>query len=256
MISRLKSFQAKAGLTMLSLGQLLMAVAGAALVFLIILFQLTSSLPITVSCFLCVCLQMLDSLRSRVRKLAWQQNLDWPKYLDAIYSSAWAGTSLQQAILDCRGFAPRGSSWAIVELERDLISGLPFEAALVNLKNRLGNSIADRFVEVTRLAHLSGGKGYLSALRSQALQLRLENATWQEIEVKQNWVIASAKMAVYAPWLVLLLLNMRPETAQVFTSSTGMFILTVGLISTVGAFQLIRFLGSMPERQRVLGVSK
>lgn len=253
MINRLRLLQAQAGLTRLSLPKLLLVTLLAVGLLVLLLLKISSSPAITLCSSLCVVIQAADSLKTRIRKLAWQENLDWPKYLDAIYSSAWAGTSLQQALLDCRGFAPAGSKWAILELERDLLAGMSFADALQNMKNRLANPIADRFVEITRLAHLSGGRGYLAALRSQSLQLRQENATWQEIEVKQSWVVASARMAVYAPWLVLLLLTLRPETAEIFSSSSGVLVLTIGLVSTIGAFQLIRQLGTLPKRRRVLG---
>lgn len=253
MIEWLRSYQVRAGLARFQLWQLLLITVIAKVLFIGLLTVLANSLAIAIASYLCVLLQLFDTLRSRVRKLAQSQNLDWPKYFDAIHSAAWAGSSLQQAILDCRNFAPKGTIWAITELEKDLASGMTLDASLINLKERLANPIADRFIEITRLAHRSGGRGYLAALRSQALQLRLENATWQEIEVKQSWVISSARLAVYAPWLVLLLLSMRPETASVFASETGLLILAIGLIATVGAFQLIRHLAKLPKRQRILG---
>jgi len=253
LIEKAKLLQAKAGLDSVPLWQLAGIGVVVSAMLIASLSLIANSITIALACYLCVVLQIIDSLRMRIKKLAWQQNLEWPKYLDAIHSAAWAGSSLQQAILDCRNFAPKGTGWAITELEQDLASGLTFETSMMNLKARLGSPIADRFIEITRLAHLAGGKGYLAALRSQALQLRLENATWQEIDMRQSWVIASARLAVFAPWLVLLLLSMRAETARVFASGSGLLILATGLVATVGAFQLIRFLARLPKRQRVLG---
>jgi len=217
-----------------------------------VVLLLTNSWLIAGSVCLCVSAQLLDTLQTRIKTENLKANLEWPKFLDSIHSAAWAGASLEQSILDCVSVAPPKIAWALLEFEKDQGSGLPFGQSLDNLKARLANPIADRFIEITRLASASGGRGYLSALRSQALQLRLENATWSEIQAKQNWVLGTAKLAVLAPWLVLVLLGMRPETAVAFQTETGIAVLVVGLIASLLAFRLIKALGTLPQRTRTL----
>lgn len=231
---------------------LLLFTSFAALFALIVV--VTSSALIAGSVCVCVGAQLLDTLQTRTKNENLKTNLEWPKFLDSIHSAAWAGASLEQAILDSVSVAPSNISWALLDFERDQGSGLAFSQSLDNLKARLANPIADRFIEITRLASASGGRGYLTALRSQALQLRLENATWSEIQVKQNWVLGTAKLAVLAPWLVLVLLGMRPETAVAFQSETGIAVLVIGLGASLLAFQLIKALGSLPERTRTLAI--
>lgn len=232
---------------------ILLLVCGFVSLFGVVLL-ITSSVLIAGSVCLCVSAQMLDTLQSRIKTENLKANLEWPKFLDSIHSAAWAGASLEQAILDCVSVAPPKIAWALLEFEKDQGSGLPFSQSLDNLKARLANPIADRFIEITRLASASGGRGYLSALRSQALQLRLENATWSEIQAKQNWVLGTAKLAVLAPWLVLVLLGMRPETAVAFQTETGIAVLVVGLIASLLAFRLIKALGALPQRTRTLAL--
>jgi len=244
----------RAGFQNQSVAQVLLIAVASMSIMVGALFMFTNSLPIVISVAICVIAQVIDSLKNRVRAQKLKQNQDWPKYLDSIHSAAWSGKSLPQAILDSRAFAPHSMVWAITEFEVDQSAGLSFEESLNNLKARLANPIADRFIEITRLAALSGGNGYLSALRSQSLQLRLENANWSEIAVKQNWVLASAKLAVLAPWLVLVLLSMKPETSATFQTETGLFVLGFGLAASLLAFRLIRFLGAMPDRKRILSV--
>ena len=254
MKSKLELLLVRAGFQNQSPSQVLIIAAFSFSILIFALFMLTNSWPIVLSVAICVLAQMLDSLKNRVKAVRLKQNQDWPKYLDSIHSAAWAGKALPQAILDSRTFAPQSMGWAITEFERDQASGLSFEDSLANLKARLASPIADRFIEITRLASLSGGNGYLSALRAQSLQLRLENANWSEITVKQNWVLASAKLAVLAPWLVLVLLSMKPETSSAFETETGLFVLGFGLAASLLAFRLIRFLGAIPERKRILGL--
>jgi tight adherence protein B len=245
----------QAGFKNLSLSKTIAVLLGACLAFAYLLYGLTRSWPISLSVNLCVLLQLGDLLRSRIQSNMAQQNLEWPKYLDAISSATWSGTNLQQAILDCRNYSPQISRWAFDELERDLAGGMNLDAALLNLKTRLQSPVADRFVELARLASTSGGRGFLLALRSQANQLRLENATWQEIQSKQGWVIATARLAIFAPWLVLLMLSFRSETANSFATDSGLVVLGVGLAASLLAFQLVRFLARLPQRKRILANS-
>lgn len=244
----------QAGITSIQPAQfLLLVITGFAILFALIVFM-TSSMLIAGSVCLCVGAQLLDTLQSKIKGEKLKTNLEWPKFLDSIHSAAWAGASLEQAILDSVSVAPPKIAWALLEFEKDQGSGLDFSQSLDNLKARLANPIADRFIEITRLASASGGRGYLNALRSQALQLRLENATWNEIQVKQNWVLGTAKLAVLAPWLVLVLLGMRPETAIAFQTETGIAVLVIGLIASLLAFRLIKALGTLPQRTRTLAL--
>lgn len=219
----------------------------------VILSLITNSMVISAAVCVCVAAQLIESFQSRVLAETQKANAQWPKYLDSIHSATWAGATLEQALLDSISSAPAKHSWALLEFEKDQTSGIPFSDCLDNLKTRLANPIADRFIEVTRLASASGGRGYLNALRAQSLQLRLENSTWSEIQVKQNWVLGTAKLAVLAPWLILVLLSLRPETAIAFQSENGLVVLAVGLVASLLAFRLIKTLGKLPPRQRTLG---
>jgi tight adherence protein B len=72
--------------------------------------------------------------------------------------------------------------------------------------------------------------------------------------VKQNWVLGTAKLAVLAPWLVLVLLGLRPETAIAFQTETGVAVLVIGLVASLLVFRLIKVLGSLPQRSRILAL--
>ena len=227
------------------------AIISLSLIYLIV-YGLTGSFWITASVSVCLLAQAGEILSARVIKRIESQNQDWPKFLDAIHSAAWAGASLQEAILESSHYAPRSFSNQIVDFERDCNGGLSFDQSLENLKTRLASPIGDRFVEITRLAHDSGGRGYLSALRAQSAQLRIENATWNEIRVKENWVLSTAKLAILAPWLVLVVLGSRKETALAFESEIGITVLLIGLVASLLTFRLIKALGKLPTRKRVL----
>ena len=250
---RLENQLLQAGFSNIQPGQFLLLLFGGFISAIVILSLITNSMLISVAVCVCVAAQLIESFQSRVAAETQKANAQWPKYLDSIHSATWAGAALEQALLDSISSAPAMHSWALLELEKDQTSGIPFNDCLDNLKTRLANPIADRFIEITRLASASGGRGYLNALRAQSLQLRLENSTWSEIQVKQNWVLGTAKLAVLAPWLILVLLSLRPETSIAFQSENGLVVLAVGLVASLLAFRLIKTLGKLPPRQRTLG---
>jgi tight adherence protein B len=243
-----------AGITRTQPAQFVLLVIAGLVLSLALLTLITNSLLIASSVCFCVAVQLIDTFQNRIKAESFKANSQWPKYLDSIHSAAWAGASLEQSILDSISFAPPKLAWALLEFEKDQSAGVAFTQSLDNLKVRLANPVADRFIEITRLASASGGRGYLNALRNQSLQLRLENATWTEIQVKQNWVLGTAKLAVLAPWLVLVLLSLRPETAIAFQTEVGIAVLIIGLVASLLAFRLVKALGALPERVRTLGV--
>jgi len=250
--NRLRDFLTTSNLAFLSPIQFGVAVATALSLIWLLVFGITRSNPIASSICLCAIAQGIESFNSRASAHALRTNLEWPKYLDAIHSLVWSGATLQEAIIDSAKYSPISVRGAIRELEVDDAGGLPFDQCLDNFKVRLANPVADRFVELTRIAHTSGGRGYLAALRNQSAQLRNENAVWSEIQAKQNWVLSTAKLAILAPWLVLVLLGFRRETAEAFETETGLAVLAVGLIASLLAFKLIKALGKLPTRQRTL----
>jgi tight adherence protein B len=253
-LNKIENLLIQAGYQSIQPAQFVLLLVGGLASTVVILAVITNSLLISIAVCVCVGAQLLESFQSRVAAENQKANTQWPKYLDSIHSATWAGATLEQALLDSISSAPAKHSWALLEFEKDHNSGIPFSDSLNNLKARLANPIADMFIEITRLASASGGRGYLNALRAQSLQLRLENSTWAEINVKQNWVLGTAKLAVLAPWLILVLLSLRPETAIAFQSESGVAVLALGTVASLLAFRLIKTLGKLPPRQRTLGV--
>ena len=253
-MNKIENLLLQAGYQNIQPAQFVLLLLGGLASAIVILAVITNSLLISIAVCVCVAAQLLESFQIRVATENQKANTQWPKYLDSIHSATWAGATLEQALLDSISSAPAKHSWALLEFEKDHNSGIAFSDSLDNLKARLANPIADRFIEITRLASASGGRGYLNALRAQSLQLRLENSTWSEINVRQNWVLGTAKLAVLAPWLILVLLSLRPETAIAFQSESGVAVLALGTFASLLAFRLIKTLGKLPPRQRTLGV--
>ncbi len=62
----------------------------------------------------------------------------------------------------------------------------------------------------------------------------------------------AARLAVAAPWLVLLLLGTQSETLRAYDSASGSLLLGIGAAVCVLAYRIMLKIGRLPEDQRVL----
>lgn len=66
------------------------------------------------------------------------------------------------------------------------------------------------------------------------------------------WTGNGARLAVAAPWIVLLLMSFQPETIQRYQRPAGVAILIGGAVLCVVAYRLMTRLGRLPVERRIL----
>jgi len=176
----------------------------------------------------------------------------WPEAIDNLASAVRAGMSLADGLsaLAQRGpeplrpaFARFGSSYRV--------SGR-FNECLDGLKADIADPVGDRVCETIRFAREVGGTDLGVVLRTLADLLRVEARTRAEIETRQGWIVNAAKLAVAAPWLVLLILGSDSHALQAYNSPTGVSILAMGAGVCVAAYRLMMRIARLPADKRVL----
>jgi tight adherence protein B len=65
-------------------------------------------------------------------------------------------------------------------------------------------------------------------------------------------VVNAARLAVAAPWIVLLLLGTQSATLQAYNSTGGVVLLGVGATVSVVAYRIMLRIGMLPQERRVL----
>ena len=103
-----------------------------------------------------------------------------------------------------------------------------FGECLDRLKDRLADPVGDRVVEGLRIAREVGGGELGRLLRNLSGFLRDDARTRSELESRQAWTVNGARLAVAAPWLVLLMLCFQPEVIRRYASPAGVVVLAVG----------------------------
>lgn len=139
-----------------------------------------------------------------------------------------------------------------VEFARDYRSGQNLGTALAGLKDRLADPVGDRIVIALTITREVGGSDLGRLLSTLGEFLREDARTRSELEARQSWTVNAAKLAVAAPWIVVLLLSTQAEAADAYRGLEGMAVLTGGLVVSVICYQLMLRIGALPKEGRVL----
>lgn len=176
----------------------------------------------------------------------------WPEAIDHLASAVRAGMSLPEGVsgLGTRGPEPLRPAFARFGVSYRA-SGR-FAECLSALKHDLADPVGDRVCETLRVAREVGGSDLGTVLRTLSELLRVDARTRAELETRQGWTISAARLAVAAPWIVLLLLGSQSATLQSFDSSGGVLLLGTGAAVCLVAYRIMVRIGRLPEEPRVL----
>ena len=72
------------------------------------------------------------------------------------------------------------------------------------------------------------------------------------MESRQAWTVNGARLAVAAPWLVLLFMSFQPEVIGRYASPGGAVVLALGAALCVVAYALMMRIGRLPNERRIL----
>jgi len=176
----------------------------------------------------------------------------WPEAVDNLASAVRAGLSLPEALtgLGARGPEPLRDSFVQFGLDYQVTGR--FHDCLDRLKLRLADPVGDRVVEGLRVAREVGGGDLGRLLRNLSGYLRDDARTRSEMESRQAWTINGARLAVAAPWLVLLTMCFQGEVISRYSSPTGVLVLTIGAAICLVAYRLMMRIGRLPVEKRIL----
>ena len=249
---RIDRMLTEAGLVGVTPRSLVLLCGAAALVVGVLVLAVSRTAPLAVvvgalAAYLPVAL-VSGRLRRRRREFAEV----WPEAVDDLTSAVRAGMSLPDAVaaLAVRGPEPLRPAFDAFALDYQ-VSGR-FGDCLDRLKDRLADPVGDRVIEGLRVAREVGGGELGRLLRNLSAYLRDDLRTRSELEARQSWTINGARLAVAAPWLVLLLMSLQTEVITRYRSATGAVVLVVGAAACVLAYRLMMRIGRLPTERRIL----
>lgn len=176
----------------------------------------------------------------------------WPEAVDNLASAVRAGMSLPEGLsaLGLRGPEPLRPAFG--RFSAAYRASGRFSECLDALKDDLADPVGDRVCETMRVARDVGGSDLGTVLRTLSELLRSDARTRAELETRQGWVVNAARLAVAAPWIVLLLLGTQSTTLQAYNSTGGVVLLGIGAVVCVVAYRIMLRIGKLPQERRVL----
>lgn len=194
----------------------------------------------------------LGVVRHRRRSRRDQLRAVWPDAIEHLASGVRAGLSLPEALGQIGLGGPEPLRPYFAQFAEDYRVSGRYGESLDVLKSLLADPVGDRVVEALRLAREVGGQDLGRLLRTLAAFLRDDARTRGELESRQSWTVNAARLAVAAPWALLLLLSLRPQAVAAYDSTAGLVVLAFGAGVSVFAYRLMIRLGRLPQEQRVL----
>lgn len=194
----------------------------------------------------------LGLVRRRRRHRAGELRELWPEVVDNLASGVRAGLSLPEAVAGIGQRGPLQLRSAFQQFGADYRVSGRFMESLDRLKDALADPVGDRVCETLRVAREVGGTDLGAVLRTLSAFLREDARTRSELETRQGWTVNAARLAVAAPWLILLLLGSQSTTLSAYDSPLGIALLGVGGGVCALAYQIMIRIGRLPAEQRVL----
>lgn len=250
--SRLEDLLRSAGIEKVSGPGLLATCLGLAVFVSLIFFAVTRSWPISACFGLFGGWLPMAVVRWRARKRTAVLRQLWPDVVDHLRSAIRAGLSLPEALIQLGEKGPEELRPVFRDFGSDYRSGGQFDPALNRLKERLADPVADRIVEALRLTRDVGGSDLGRLLGTLGEFLRESARTRSELEARQSWTVNAARLAVAAPWIVMVLLASRPEAVAAYNTPMGAAVLLGGLVVSAVCYSIMLRIGALPEDERVL----
>jgi len=242
----------QAGIVGVGPGQLALLQLSAGLLTLLLALLVTRTLTVSACFAVFAALAPVAAVRRLRRRRTLELREVWPEVVDNLSSAVRAGLSLPEALSALGTGGPEALRPAFLRFAADYRSTGRFSTCLDRLRDELADPVADRIVESLRMAREVGGTDLGRLLRTLSAFLREDARARAELETRQGWTVNAARLAVAAPWLVLLLLATQSTTLSAYDTPGGTVVLAAGAGSSLIAYRLMLFLGRLPQDPRVL----
>ena len=192
-------------------------------------------------------------LRSQAARRRKARRGMWPDVCDLLIGAIRSGLPVPEALARIADSVPPALRPAFRTYATDLSASGQFDSSVTRLKATLADPTADRILETLRMARQVGGGQLVPVLRALSAAVRSDTAMRAEVDARQSWTRGAAMLGVIAPWVILLLLSLRPEGSAAYSGVGGLVLITSGAAVSVLAYRLMLRVGRLPEPERWLG---
>jgi tight adherence protein B len=248
--SRTQQLLVDAGIGGMGVRQFALARVGCAFVAFLAVLGLSHAVPLALAFGIFGFLAPRSMVRRRADVRRGSRREAWPEAVDNLVSGIRAGLSLPEALAALGTSGPVELRPAFARFGKNYEATGSFTVCADRLADDLADPVGDRVIDALRVAREVGGSDLGSLLRTLGRFLREDARTRGEVEARQSWTVNAARVALAAPWLVLLLLATQSSTIEAYNSTTGAVILAIGGGISYLAYRLMRRVGQLPTESR------
>ena len=135
-----------------------------------------------------------------------------------------------------------------------LDSNLPIAQKLNRCSKLISCREGDLMFQLIESAMHFGDRGLVSALLGFAKRTRELHSLEDELNSRLGWIRGTVTLAQFTPWIVVVLLSLRPEAASAYASAVGAALLIGGLFATQFAGRLISLAATKSSPERIFEV--
>lgn len=191
-------------------------------------------------------------VRWRAAKRAADLREQWPDVVDHLRSAIRAGLSLPESLIQLGSQGPEPLRPAFVEFGLDYRATSRFDEAMERLRYRLADPVSDKIIAALMITREVGGSDLGEMLGTLGGFLRDSARTRGELEARQSWTVNAARLAVGAPWVILLLMSTQPQAVEAYSTLGGAVVLLAGLVVSFVCYRIMLGIGALPTEERIL----
>jgi len=191
-------------------------------------------------------------VRWRATKRVAELREQWPDVVDHLRSAIRAGLSLPEALIQLGVQGPEPLRPAFVDFGLDYRATARFDEAVERLRYRLADPVADKIIAALLITRDVGGSDLGEMLGTLGGFLRDSARTRGELEARQSWTVNAARLAVAAPWVILLLMATQPQAVEAYSTLGGAIVLLTGLVVSLVCYRIMLGIGALPAEERIL----
>jgi tight adherence protein B len=195
------------------------------------------------------------ALAARARRAKVSASTRATQIAELIAAQLTAGVTFVEALQNAVFEAPVALRAQLERLQAIFESDIELEGKIDQAKRVLASREGDLLFELILVAARVGDDELVSALGDLSAASRRAQTLERELAARQSWILGTARLGQTAPWLIVILLSGRPETAAAFQSPLGLAILTLGLVLSLAAQKFITAGSRLPQSGRVFGGS-
>lgn len=233
--------------------QLTLVSAGAALALIVSLLFLRS-MVLAVCLALVVSAAIMQLLRARrmAKELAHSRLI--PDLTEILAGGLEAGLSL----VECVEELTRHRNPVLIDLGHKMAavldSNLPTSQKLNRCSKLVSCREGDLLFQLIESAMHFGDRNLGSAMLGFAKRTRELHSLQEELDSRLGWIRGTVTLAQFTPWIVVVLLSLRPEAASAYASPVGAALLLGGLVATQFAGRLISLASTRSAAARIFQV--